>query len=116
MTYNKIKTKREEKKEKKRKAYADRYYELERDHAQGAEKQLQGQNTGGGNTQAELPNSTTQSADLRGRRSTESLRSEEERMNGPSAWVDEVVRERSGGGTQSSPRIGHEDAKRQSFV
>jgi hypothetical protein len=100
LTYNKIKSKREEKKEKKRKAYADRYHQLEREHAEGAEKQTQGRGTGGGNTQAELLNSPPQSAELRGRRSSESLRSQVETTDGPSAWVDEVVKERSGGGTQ----------------
>jgi hypothetical protein len=116
LTYNKIKSKREEKKAKKRKTYEDRYHQLEREHAEGAEKQLQGRSTGSSNMQPELPNSPTQSAELRGRRSSESLGSEEEKKDGPSAWVDEVVKDRSGVGTQTLPTTAHGDFKRQSFV
>jgi hypothetical protein len=115
LTYNKIKSKREEKKEKKRKAYADRYHQLEREHAEGAEKQSQDRTTGGGNTHAELPSSpSTQPAEPRGRRSSESLRSEEEKTDGPSAWVDEVVKERSE--TQRLPMNAHDDVKGKIFV
>jgi len=116
LTYNKIKSKREQKKEKKRKSYAERYHQLEREQAEGAEKHSQVRSTGSGNRQSELSNSPTQSAELKGRRSSESLRSEEEKTDGPSAWVDQVVKERSGGETQKLPMNAHDDVKRQSFV
>jgi hypothetical protein len=118
LTYNKIKTKREEKKEKKRKAYADRYSELEREHTRDAEKHVQKQRTGDSNKQAELPSSPIQSAEAHDRRrsSSESLRSEEEKRDGPSAWVDEVLRERSRGGAESHRDSGRQEAKVQSLV
>ncbi len=117
LTYDKIKTKREEKKERKRKAYADRYSELEKEHAKDTEKQLQHQRTGDSHREAELPSSPNQTAALQDRRSSsESLRSGEEKPDSPSTWVDEVISERSGGGTQSAPRSGHEEARTQSLV
>ncbi len=116
LTYNKIKSKREEKKEKKRRAYADRYHELEKEHTFSAGKQLQGHRTGDSGGEGALPNSSTQSAELRARRSSESLRTEAEKADGPSAWVDDIVRKRLGGVVLDSPRAGHEDTKRQSLM
>ena len=116
LTYNKIKSKREEKKEKKRKAYADRYHELEKEHTFSAGKQLQQQRTGDSSREGALPNSSIQSEELRARRSSESVRSDGEKTDGPNTWVDDVVRKRSGGVMQDSLRAGHEDAKKQSPI
>jgi hypothetical protein len=116
MTYNKIKTKREKKKEKKRKAYADRYSELERE-TKGSQKDVQRPSTKESQGTADIQSSPVQSAELRGRRnSNESLRGDEEKTDGPSAWVDEVLRERLGGGTQSPGSGGHKEGNRQSLV
>ena len=91
MTYHKIKTKREERKEKKRRAYADRYQELEREHLESANSQVQGYNPGGSRGWDGLPKS---SVELTGRRSSSgSLRAEEEEPD---------ARQRSGGGTRNS--------------
>ena len=105
-TIKKIKTKREEKKNSKRKAYADRYSELEREHKEFAASQLHGQRrTGDSHREAELHNITTQQSEPLGRiSSSESLRRPKEKPDGPSAWVDEVLSERSRGGTQISGR------------
>ena len=112
LTYNKIKTKREEKKERKRKAYADRYHELEKEHNKDAEKQVQAQRTGDSSRPAEEQRAHTQSpTELRGRRSSESLRSQQENADGPTAWVDDVLRERSRAGTQSPHMGGQEGVK-----
>ncbi|ERF69987.1 hypothetical protein EPUS_03539 [Endocarpon pusillum Z07020] len=116
LTYNKIKSKREEKKEKKRKAYADRYHELEKEHTFSAGKQLQRQRTGDNSREGTLPNSSIQPEELRLRRSSESVPSDEEKTDGPTAWVNDVVRRRSGEVVQDSPRAGHEDAKRQGLI
>lgn len=116
LTYNKIKSKREEKKEKKRKAYADRYHELEKEHTFSAEKQLLRQRTGDNSREGTLPDSSIQTQELRVRRSSESVRSDEEKTGGPTVWVDGVVGKRSGDAMQDSPRAGHEDAKRQSLI
>jgi hypothetical protein len=102
LTYNKIKTKHEKRKEKKRKAYADRYQELEQEHRKDAEKQLQQQRTGDSNQEVEPLNSPIQSAELGvRRRSSESVRSDGGKVDGPGAWVDEVLRERSRDGIHS---------------
>lgn len=122
LTYNKIKTKREERKEKKRKGYAARYSELQREHRRGAEeKQLhewQRTRDSNSNRHAEVPTSPARSAEARGRRSSSSgsLRSEEEKTDGPNTWVDEVLKERSGGGIQDTSRSGQEEAKVQSLL
>lgn len=117
LTYNKIKTKREEKKEKKRNAYAQRYLELEKEHTKDTEKQIQGQRTGDSISPAEEQSSQTRSPTaLRGRRSSESLRSEHEKADGPTAWVDDMLRERSRGGTQSPQVDGRHEVKMQSLV
>jgi hypothetical protein len=116
MTYNKIKTKREEKKEKKRKAYADRYSELERE-TKGTQKGVQRPSTRESQGTADTRSLPVQSAELQGRRnSSESARSDQEKTDGPSAWVDEVLRERLGAGTQSSRNGGHEEQKPQRLV
>jgi hypothetical protein len=116
MTYNKIKTKREEKKEKKRKAYADRYSELERE-TKGTQKDVQRPSTRESQGTANIQSLPVQSAELRDRRnSSESLRSDGEKTDGPSAWVDEVLRERLGGGTQSPRSGGHQEENPQSLV
>lgn len=122
-TYDKIKTKREEKKEKKRRAYADRYSELERAqraHVKDVEKQSQSHAAAGGNqTTAEQQSSSVQSAEVQARRrssSSESLRSNKEKTDGPGAWVDEVLRDQSKGGTQSLKRASHEETKMQSLI
>jgi hypothetical protein len=118
LTYNKLKTKSEERKEKKRKAYADRYSELQRRHTQEMEKQGQCHRAGSGKGQAELPTSPVQSAETQDRRrsSSESVRSDDEKAGGPSAWVDEVMRQRSQGGQHNRRQSGHEEAKIQSLV
>jgi hypothetical protein len=121
LTYNKIKTKREEKKEKKRKAYADRYHELEKEQTRDAGKQItQRQRTGESSRPDEPQSSPVHSParhhDRRRRRSSESLRSEQEKVDGPTAWVDDVLREREGGGAQSPRLSGHQEVKMQSLV
>ena len=117
LTYNKLKTKREEKKEKKRKAYADRYRELEKEHTKDAEKQLQQQRTGDSTRPSRVQSSPAQSpTQLHGRRSSESLRSEAEKADGPTAWVDDVLRERSKAGTSSPRTSGGQEPKMQSLT
>jgi hypothetical protein len=117
LTYNKLKTKSEERKEKKRKAYADRYSELQREHTREMEKQGQYHRAGSSKGQAELPTSPVQPAETQDRRSSsESVRSDDEKAGGPSAWVDEVIRERSQGGQHNRRQSGHEEAKIQSVV
>lgn len=88
LTYNKIKTKREEKKEKKRKAYADRYHELEKEQMKDVEKQiLLQQRTGESSRPSAVQFSPAQSpTQPHGRRSSESVRSEVEKANGPTAF------------------------------
>jgi hypothetical protein len=116
MTYNKIKTKREKKKEKKRKAYADRYSELERE-TKGTQKDEQRPSTRESQGTADIQSLPVQSAELRGRRnSNESVRGDEEKTDGPSAWVDEVLRERLGGGTQGPRCGGQKEENPQSHV
>jgi hypothetical protein len=102
LTYNKIKDKRAAKKEAKRKAYEARYNELEREHSQYQEKQVQAQQTGSGqgtqqSTPAVMANPQSQQivAERRRRSSSESGHaSTYSRDDDPSAWVNDVLKER----------------------
>lgn len=85
LTIKKIKTKREEKKDSKRRAYADRYAELEREHKDFATTQFHGQGrTGDSRGEAELQDITTTHYVERSARSrsSESLRRPEEKPDG----------------------------------
>ena len=92
LTYNKVKDKREAKKEKKRKGYEDRYTELQREHTQNEEKltkQKTGDNSSGN------PFEENVAAPKERRTSTESQRSRHSNDDDPNQWVEEVVRQRS---------------------
>jgi hypothetical protein len=111
LTYNKIKDKRAAKKEAKRKGYESRYHALEREHSQALqdqqEKHVQAQPTGpsqstdrhvpAATAETEIPASQRQDASSAlpaRRRSSESDRASTRSRDGPSSWVDEVLRER----------------------
>jgi len=101
LTINKIKTKRAEKKETKRKAYETRYNELEREHTHGQEKQIQAQQTGESRTvDSQTPTASDFQADnspsdaVR-RTSSDERRASIDSRDDPSAWVDHVLQERS---------------------
>jgi hypothetical protein len=102
LTYNKIKDKRAAKKEAKRKGYEARYNELEREHSQHQEKQVQARQTGSNqgteqSTPAAIAESQSQRivAQRRRRSSSESGRaSTDSRDDDPSAWVNDVLKER----------------------
>jgi|ERR1700733_994555 hypothetical protein len=102
LTYNKIKDKRAAKKEAKRKGYEARYNELEREHSQHQEKQVQARQTGSSqdteqSTPAAIAESQSQRIIARRRRrsSSESGRaSTDSRDDDPSAWVNDVLKER----------------------
>ena len=102
LTYNKIKDKRAAKKEAKRKGYEARYNELEREHSQHQEKQVQAQQTGSSqgmeqSTPAAMAESQSQQivAERWRRSSSESGRaSTDSRDNDPSVWVNDVLKER----------------------
>jgi len=93
MTTEKIKARRDKKKEEKKQAYEKRYNELASDHAQHREKGLQPQAASDSHTMSE------KEAYLQSRNSHESGRSTREgTADGPSDWVDAAARERSGAG------------------
>jgi hypothetical protein len=105
LTYDKIKHKRAAKKEAKRKGYEARYSELEYEYLKDQNKRLQRQQTGSsqgtdqhGPTKSVEPSEAQQQdvpSELLARwRSTESDRASARSRDDPSAWVDEVVKER----------------------
>ena len=98
LTYNKIKDKRAAKKEAKRKNYEARYNELEREHSQYQEKQQTGSGQGTQqSTPAVMANPQSQQivAERRRRSSSESGHaSTYSRDDDPSAWVNDVLKER----------------------
>jgi hypothetical protein len=105
LTYNKIKDKRAAKKEAKRKGYEARYSALEYEHLQDQEKRVQSQQTGSSQgTDQQVPTRPVEaseaqqqdvSSDLPARRrSSESDRASIHSRDDPSAWVDDVVKER----------------------
>lgn len=126
LTYNKIKTKREEKKEKKRKGYADRYSELERAQRRHDEEKVNLHSQSQSQSQPSSPVSPEGErwrererekkplgddpfvGERRRSGSRESGRSE---GDGPRDWVDDVVMRR-GRGRGS----GEEEVKRQSLI
>lgn len=118
LTYNKIKTKREEKREKKRQAYAQRYSALEREHIRNAEMLSRQHQTGDGNRRT-ASHSSLQHIEVpsRARNSSESLRSEKVEADGPNAWVDEVIKERSRDGVSWNPaRSGEREEKMRHLI
>ncbi len=104
-TYSKIKDKRAAKKEAKRKGYETRYNELEREHTQTQEKQIQTQPTGESRTSDSQAQSSSDSqapevfSDGVRRTSSDSRRVSTDSRDDPSAWVNAVVKERSKSGS-----------------
>ena len=107
LTYNKIKDKRAAKKEAKRKGYEARYNELQREHSQHQEKQVQAEQTGSSQgieqstpaAMAELQSQQVVAERRRRSSSSESGRaSTGSRDDDPSAWVNDVIKERGKGG------------------
>jgi hypothetical protein len=108
LTYDKIKDKRAAKKDAKRKGYEARYTELEREHWRDQEKAVQAQQTGSSKgsdqlvppvvaagTSASQHQQTEVLAHVRaGRTSSECDRASSHSKDGPSSWVDDVLRER----------------------
>ena len=93
LTYNKVKDKREAKKEKKRKGYEERYTELEREHTQDQEKFITKQKTG--DKPSGNPFEDNVAVPKERRTSTDSQGSRHSNDGDPSQWVEEVVRQRS---------------------
>jgi len=110
LTYNKIKDKRAAKKEAKRKGYEARYNELEREHSQHQQKQVQANQTGSSqgmeqSTPAAMTESQSQQIVAERRRRRRRRRSSESgcastgsRDDDPSAWVNDMIKEREKGG------------------
>jgi hypothetical protein len=108
LTYDKIKGKRAAKKDAKRMSYETRYSELEREHSLDQEKRVQAQLTGSNKGTDRIPppmmTARTSASQLQpqgvssdvpaGRRSTESDRASLHSRDGPSSWVDDMLRER----------------------
>lgn len=97
LTYNKIKDKRAAKKEAKRKVYETRYNELEREHFQHQGKQVKAQQTGSsqGTSATIVEPQSQQIVAERRRSSSESGRaSTDSRNDDPSAWVNDMLKER----------------------
>ena len=115
LTYNKIKDKRAAKKEAKRKGYETRYNELEREHSQTQERQVQMQQTGSSQEGTEHNSPFTGAAGIAGtqrqqlrkdvyperRRSSDSERASTHSRDDPSSWVDDVLREREKQGART---------------
>jgi len=102
LTINKIKDKRTAKKEAKRRGYETRYNELEREHTHDQEKHIQRQQSGG-SREAESNAQPTPVSKVHDPlsehttrpRSNDSRRASTESRDDPSAWVDDLVKERS---------------------
>ena len=96
LTFNKVKDKRDARKEKKRKGYEERYNELQREHTQNEEKYVRRQTTGeiqSAQDKNVLDDGRPGSKERR--TSSESQRSHRSGNDDPSSWVDEVVRQRT---------------------
>ena len=96
LTYDKIKHKRSERKERKRKTYEERYGELQKEHTEVEQKYLRSGKTGHSERSEPETNADAETTEksLKRRSSSDSRLS----RDGPSAWVDDVVREKSSRG------------------
>lgn len=92
--HNKVKDKREERKDKKRQQYERRYTELEHEHQAYEKQQLERRKTIDSGLVND-PDRVEQRPGHERRKSSESIRSANSGDDNPSRWVDEVCKERT---------------------